>query len=38
MFSGSSSVLLDVAMVADPEVILSNYLSPRVSLNYVDDY
>ena len=37
MFSGSSSVLMDVVMVTDPEVVLSNHLSPRVSVNYVDE-
>ena len=31
MFSGSSSVLMDVTMVTDPELILSDHLSPRVS-------
>jgi len=31
MCSGMSTVLMDVAMVADPELILSDHLSPRVS-------
>lgn len=31
VFSGSSSVLMDVTMVTDPELMISDHLSPRVS-------
>ena len=33
VFSGNSSLLMDVAMVTDPELILSDHLTYRVSKN-----